>query len=595
MPGADQDIDRDLLAEAQGYAGSVGAATPDYSDPTLADQEPDQFTVTLAVAQEEENWWEEIKAVKSMAVKKLFQSPKKLVGKIRGGEAEQYLLTKVVKKRKGIKEDSDVDTKDVDKLEELFHSVGHVWVRLSTYVGGKVKELYSFGFWPLKTPNEGGYEMNKYVAGQVKHPDTVHESDDLKRYYDKNVTRKQFQKALNLAQERYANPPTYHLLDYNCTKFGKEIMEAAGRSYPGKAVIPSIGFSPGALFASIGDRMSKNKKGKKAYAEDPLAEIVKSVNKATEGRADAFDPDMLGGSGGGSPTEEAQTLVGLDPADYPAGVYKVPITRSINLPASTTPDGDYSTNVEYWPMDGEVEVFVEDDLTQRAGRGRVVFFSSTFYIPLDQIIQVGARPDRPASSGATTTANTQPTTASTPAKEEPVFIEEITLTSHCARFDENNKDLGGSIRPGDKIGITGVKKNGLNQFYWNGNPYYLDDAWWDMYFGRPYPLAGARTPSVSLGPEEDETDSSPTFDYDTSDTESYDPSEEEKPTGVDLPFDLTRKEVLDILRQEEWEMPITFGWINPDDLTDLNDEQIGALSALIGVPPDRIKSGISSL
>lgn len=597
MPGADAPIDQSLLAKAQGYAGSISAAVPDYSNPALADQEPDQYTVTLAVAQEEDNWWEEIKAVKKMAVKKAFQSPRKLIGKIKSGEAEQYLLTKIVKQRKGLEGDAEVPSADVEQLEDVFHSVGHVWVRLSTWVGGQVKDLYSYGFWPLKTPDEGGYEMNKYVPGQVRHPDTEHEGDDLKRYYDKTVTRKQFNKALSLAQDRYANPPAYHLLDYNCTKFGKEIMEAAGRSYSGKGVIPSIGFSPGQLFAAIGKRKDKNQKGKKAYEKDPLEDIVKQIDLAKEGRSSSFDPSALGGDTDltTSSDSEVAKLLGLDPADYPAGTYIVKLKNNLNLPAATKADGDYSTNVEFWPSDGDIRVMVDDDLTRNAGRAKVVFFSTTYYIPIDQILQPGLTPDEPAATTTTTSPQSasggngqrQDSVASSSNVGHPPFIEEITLKSHMGIWDENFKDLGGSIRPGEVIGITGRQRNGYNEYYYNGNAYYIDDAWWDMYFSRPYPKAGASnptadqstSPSVSLGPEEDDT---PTTTPSTS-------------NDVKLPYNLTKPEHLDLFKMDEWESGINFGWYEKSDITDLSSEQLAAFAKLVGYSPAHILEKMDEL
>ena len=617
MPGADTPIDRPLLAKAQGYAGSISAATPDYTNPALAGQEPDQYTVTLAVAQEEDNWWEEIRAVKRMAIKKAFQSPRKLISKIKSGEAEQYLLTKIVKQRKGLAADADVAADDVEKLEDVFHSVGHVWVRLTTWVGGQVKDLYSYGFWPLKTPDEGGYEMNKYVPGQVRHPDTEHEGDALKRYYDKTVTRKQFNKALALAQERYTNPPTYHLLDYNCTKFGKEIMEAAGRSYSGKGVLPSIGFSPGQLYAAIGKRKDKNRKGKKAYEKDPLENIVKQIDLAKEGRSRNFDPDALGGSAdlsSASDTEVAK-LIGLDPADYPPGTYIVKLNANLNLPAATDPNGDYSTNVEFWPSDGDIKVFVEDDLTSSTGRAKVIFFSQIYYVPIDKILQPGLTPDEPAvnatthshsdstasdstasdstasdSTGTGTRQSSQPS-ATAASSGHPPFIEEIKLTSHMGVWDENFKDLGGSIRPGEVIGITGRQRNGYNEYYYDGKAYYIDDAWWDMYFGRPYPkvetthqpTGQTSSPSVSLGPQENDQSRVSITTQVRTDTE------------IKLPHNLINPEAVHLFKMDEWESGINFGWYDKSDITSLTQQQLEAFANLVGFTPEHILEKMDEL
>ncbi len=119
-----------------------------------------------------------------------------------------------------------------------------------------------------------------------------------------------------------------------------------------------------------------------------------------EGTADFFAKtdelnDFLGI--GGSPTpvkgtesssEEDTSTVGsgsLDASDYPAGDYPVTVKGFLKLPASTTPDGIYNTSVEIFP--GEtITAHVEDDLTEDYGRCRIVFFSQTYYVPLQMLV-----------------------------------------------------------------------------------------------------------------------------------------------------------------------------------------------------------------
>ena len=92
-----------------------------------------------------------------------------------------------------------------------------------------------------------------------------------------------------------------------------------------------------------------------------------------------------------SETEEDEE-VGLDKRDYPAGQQEVTINAPINLPAATTPDGEYTTNVELYQSD-KIPVFIEDDLTENYGRCRIVFYSTTYYVPLTMLISPVDRVD----------------------------------------------------------------------------------------------------------------------------------------------------------------------------------------------------------
>lgn len=92
-----------------------------------------------------------------------------------------------------------------------------------------------------------------------------------------------------------------------------------------------------------------------------------------------------------SEASEGQS-VGLDKRDYPAGQQEVTIKAPINLPAANTPDGEYTTNVELFQTD-KIPVFIEDDLTEKYGRCRIVFFSQTYYVPLTMLISPVDRVD----------------------------------------------------------------------------------------------------------------------------------------------------------------------------------------------------------
>jgi hypothetical protein len=82
---------------------------------------------------------------------------------------------------------------------------------------------------------------------------------------------------------------------------------------------------------------------------------------------------------------ESKEELGLDPADYPAGDYPVTVNGFLKLPASTTPDGAYTSSVELFPNE-TITAHVEDDLTEDYGRCRIVFFKQTYYVPLQMLV-----------------------------------------------------------------------------------------------------------------------------------------------------------------------------------------------------------------
>lgn len=133
------------LEEAQEQAGSIDPALPDWTDRGLEDQQPDSFVITLAAAQENDEWWKDTKAIKKTILRKVFQSPRKLIKKMIDGEGEEYIAEKILKKRGelvGLAQDK-IDEK-IKSFSDDFHSVGHVWIRLSTRVGTQLRDLYNF-------------------------------------------------------------------------------------------------------------------------------------------------------------------------------------------------------------------------------------------------------------------------------------------------------------------------------------------------------------------------------------------------------------------------------------------------------------------
>jgi hypothetical protein len=274
------------------FRGSGPGENPDYSNPALFGAEPDEWNVTLAVAQEDTSWMRNVKDLKKTALRELVRSPRELLGDM--GAAEQKLAQKTLLSR------GDLDGKTEGEIQQLvekfsggIHDVGHTWVRLSTYVGGQRKELYTYGMWPQKlySPGEYAEEHGGYAGpitvgpGEVRHPDIKHEGDPTKAYKHYPVKQKDFGTALDMAIERYNSPPPYVLTGYNCTAFAREIVKAAGGSYPGKGLLPGMAYTPGNLYWAI---MKEWAKGKKNVATQDSEEESKAMTKLSN-RAETFE------------------------------------------------------------------------------------------------------------------------------------------------------------------------------------------------------------------------------------------------------------------------------------------------------------------
>jgi hypothetical protein len=266
--------------------GSGPGENPDYSNVALWGQDPDRFVVTLAAAQEDPAWMRNINALKSTALKEVVTSPKKLLGDLPGAQAR--IVEKTLLSQGKLTNKTEMEIKGmVEQFTSGLHDVGHTWVRLQTYVGGKLKDLYSYGMWPQKlySPNaeeedtwNGGYRGFVSVGpGEVKHPDTAHEGDSMKAYKDYEVPEKSFDKALDLAIDRYNSPPPYVLTGYNCTAFAREILVAAGKSYPGAGVLPGFAYTPGNLYWAIMKEWAKGKAS--SYTNEKNPEAMESLQK----------------------------------------------------------------------------------------------------------------------------------------------------------------------------------------------------------------------------------------------------------------------------------------------------------------------------
>lgn len=329
--------------------GSLDGATPDYTNPAVADQQPDRYVVTLAVAQEDTAWYENIKALKSAAMKSVFTSPKKLFN-----DPQNFVIRKALAQRGELDGKTEKQIKKlVNKFKDGIHDVGHTWVRLSSYVGNTLKDLYSYGMWPQKLfdpisqETTGGYGgFIKAGPGQIRHPDTAHEGDPHKAYLDYTVTEDNFNTGLQKAVKRYNSPPPYVLTGYNCTAFAREIVRAAGGNYPGKGLIPGFAYTPGNLYWAVMKEWAQGNKN--ARTNDKERDIVEDVGKKTEERAEEAQKEE---------TLAYKLKAFAKPADT---ANRVPVTlrkgRTINY--GTKPNEINKTLMFKWDMEAR---FVEDE------------------------------------------------------------------------------------------------------------------------------------------------------------------------------------------------------------------------------------------
>jgi hypothetical protein len=142
-----------------------------------------------------------------------------------------------------------------EKINTLLNAgsqVGHAWVKLRALNADNtpVKEN-SFGFWPLK----GFLSPTVSVAGRIRSPDTLHEDDPSVRRQDFPIQMDKYKAALAKAASLMKSPPEYKLIDYNCTKFARDIALAAGVSFPERAYVRiplhGMAWDPNSLFREM--------------------------------------------------------------------------------------------------------------------------------------------------------------------------------------------------------------------------------------------------------------------------------------------------------------------------------------------------------
>ncbi len=163
----------------------------------------------------------------------------------------------------------------IEELKNIGGEVGHAYVKLSTYdAGNKNLSEKSFGFWPLK------YFPHPQVAipGKVKYPDTAHDNDAIIRRRDFEISAQDYKRALLRVTTLMKSPPDYKLIDYNCTKFARDIAKAAGVNFPEKAYlrIPfhGLAWDPNSLYHELSkDEASYSPKEIREQREKELQDL----------------------------------------------------------------------------------------------------------------------------------------------------------------------------------------------------------------------------------------------------------------------------------------------------------------------------------
>jgi hypothetical protein len=287
----DENLDAMSKGELSTYMrrtkGGSPAENPDWSNPKLFGQKPNKFKVKLAVAQDDANWLKNAKALRNAGYKAIFSSE----GRAALANMDKEYLARMALQGQGALDgmtDSQIQA-EVQKFTDGIYDVGHTWVRLESYVGEELRDLYSFGMWPAKIAdlnsdaNHGGFAGPMSVGqGEIRHPDNVHEGDAMTAYFGEETSAKKFDQALDLAVTRYQTPPPYMLVGYNCTTFAREIFQAGGGSYPsGGRLLPGFAYTPGNLYKAILDKAAKDKKGK-ASTEDEHKDIVTKAKSKQE-------------------------------------------------------------------------------------------------------------------------------------------------------------------------------------------------------------------------------------------------------------------------------------------------------------------------
>ncbi len=142
---------------------------------------------------------------------------------------------------KGLDPDKEDDEKKLQWVQRSVNhvdTVGHAWVRLRATVGGKTKELSSFGMHAEDDDNYSDPKMT--VPGKVEYPDEFAEGLSGGRIIARSykVSMKKYLQAFSFAAKTHNSPPPYSMIGYHCTTFARDVAQAAGVPFKVKKYAP---------------------------------------------------------------------------------------------------------------------------------------------------------------------------------------------------------------------------------------------------------------------------------------------------------------------------------------------------------------------
>lgn len=458
--------------------GGGPGENPDYSNTRLWGAQPDRYVVTLAVAQDDPAWMKNVNALKTEALKTLAKSPKKVLGDL--SNAQQMIVRQTLMRQGKLdgKTESEIDQL-VKQFTKGIHHVGHTWVRLSTYVGDQLKELYSYGMWPQKlySPSDndeyGGYAgFFSAGPGEIRHPDLAHEGDETKAYKDYEVSAKSFDAALDLAIARYKSPPPYVLTGYNCTAFAREVVMAAGKSYPGSGLLPGMAYTPGDLYWAIMHEWARGKKGVRTNENEE--EALQAIGKRQEVWEEAGIEDVK---------MSYYAAKGPDTSD----VRKHKLFAGHTLRFGEDPRRTDQTVL--LDKDMEVQVAVDDQFIGSLGVVPLRFGSFYWYVDVESFRRASA----PAKPGNKPQQAPQAKQDDVSVVASPVIAWFNCSTQSVGMWKPTGEEIKtGVVRvEGNQIGATGRTVQAGNELmveYVLGSVRaWMPAAWWQMYTDNAYP------------------------------------------------------------------------------------------------------------
>ncbi len=160
-----------------------------------------------------------------------------------GGTATSWTLRAMI----------DIEAPSAEEVSATEANVGHTYVEFSDSTGAR----YTYGFYPDKSSGQTPDPLfHPAVAGCTVHPDNSHRQciDYIETF---SLRQEEYQRALEFARAYCMSPPTYNLLNNNCTTFVKNVVERAGRSLPpvrgkvGSGMLAAVADNPYTLIEGL--------------------------------------------------------------------------------------------------------------------------------------------------------------------------------------------------------------------------------------------------------------------------------------------------------------------------------------------------------